>query len=425
MTAVAAGPTVGVGDPAWAIADQGLFAIANFLTNILLARWLPEAEYGIYTKVYLIFLLIGTAHTAVMTEPMLVYGAGQYRNDFAGYLAALIRGHLRLTGVAALVTAATAAVLLVRGHQVLGLTTLALAFAGPMILLQWLVRRACYVHPGPRLAALAGMGYLVLSLGGAYALYLAKLLSPESALCIMGVSSLAAALWMLERLGVNHTLRSGGPDRVTVISRHWAYGRWALGVGALGWVPGSIYYLAFPANASGLSDTATLRALMNWRRSRPPIHIPRWPRSLSPTWCRWLPHRSSCEESGKSTLVRYVLAAAAYYLALGFSAQFLVGFLYHGRYVASSGLLCGSSGPRRSGWRCRPSSGRRCERKDIQTGCFGRMPGTSVVAVVLGVPLTIKLGLHRRGRGHGPYLTATAVGLGWAFFRTKLPATAT
>ena len=40
----------------FAVLDQGLFAGSNFLASILLARWLPAAEYGAFVVAYSIFL---------------------------------------------------------------------------------------------------------------------------------------------------------------------------------------------------------------------------------------------------------------------------------------------------------------------------------------------------------------------------------
>ena len=58
-----------------AILDQGLFAWAHFLLSILLARWLTPTEYGAFALAYSIFLLFGAFHTALLTEPMMVFGA--------------------------------------------------------------------------------------------------------------------------------------------------------------------------------------------------------------------------------------------------------------------------------------------------------------------------------------------------------------
>ena len=93
-----------VGKGSLAILDQGLFAGSNFLLNVLLARWLDPADYGAFALAYSVFLLLGVFHTAILTEPMLVFGPGKYRERFHEYLGILLRGHcvLMLPGAAIL-----------------------------------------------------------------------------------------------------------------------------------------------------------------------------------------------------------------------------------------------------------------------------------------------------------------------------------
>ena len=81
----------------WAVMDQGLFATSNLILNILLARWITPVEYGAFTVSYTIFLWLGTFHTALITEPMLVFGAGKYKECFLDYLRVLLRWHWLFT----------------------------------------------------------------------------------------------------------------------------------------------------------------------------------------------------------------------------------------------------------------------------------------------------------------------------------------
>jgi len=116
-----------------AVADQGLFALTNFGVSVLLARWLPQRDYGTFAVAFSALLLMGTVHTALLTEPMLVLGPSRYRGRTASYVHRLAPLHLRLT-------AGMSAVLLV-GLLLLGLgrrqvdaaaTLAALAVASPM-----------------------------------------------------------------------------------------------------------------------------------------------------------------------------------------------------------------------------------------------------------------------------------------------------
>ncbi|MCI0561107.1 MAG: hypothetical protein MN733_21690, partial [Nitrososphaera sp.] len=83
----------------FAIVEQALFAGTNFIVNILLARLLSQEDYGAFAIAFSIYLLVGYFHLALLTEPMLVFGAGKYAKKNNTYLALLIYCHVVLTVV--------------------------------------------------------------------------------------------------------------------------------------------------------------------------------------------------------------------------------------------------------------------------------------------------------------------------------------
>src|SRR6266511_2204184 len=117
----------------FAVLDQALFAGANFLVNILLARWLEPTQYGAFAVAYAVFLLLSTVHTAVLTEPMLVFGAGKYAKRFPQYIGVLIYGHWWVTGIISLLLAMAAFVLWQLGHADLAPAMVGLTLASPLI----------------------------------------------------------------------------------------------------------------------------------------------------------------------------------------------------------------------------------------------------------------------------------------------------
>ena len=155
---------------AWALADQGLFAGANFLVNVLLARWLSPEGFGAYTVAYTVFLLLGTLHSGVLVEPMLVYGASRFRDRLPQYLRLLVTGHLRFAAGAAVALAAGAVFFWTTGQLVLGHALAAFAVGQALILFQWLMRSACYVETRPHVSAASGAVYAALMIAGVAAL---------------------------------------------------------------------------------------------------------------------------------------------------------------------------------------------------------------------------------------------------------------
>lgn len=246
---------------AWSVLDQALFAGANFLVNVLLARWLTPEAYGAFTVAFVVFLLAGTVHNGLLIEPMLVFGPGRFEGKTRAYLRTLLRAHAAYALAAGAVLAAVAGVAWAVGAPAFGVLFLTLAVAQGAILALWLLRRACYVVSRPEWAASAGALYLVLLVGGAFALSSADALTGASAFGLMAVTSLVAAAVLALRLGV--PVR-GHDAALTadVRSAHVGYGRWAASTGVLEWVQLAVPFLALPLFV-GLGGSGTLRALFN------------------------------------------------------------------------------------------------------------------------------------------------------------------
>lgn len=246
----------------WAVADQALFALSNFAVNVLLARYLTKEDYGAFSVAYTIFLLLGTFHTAVLTEPMLVFGSARYKNRLVAYLRSVLRGHGAF-GVATLGAFGIAGIVLMRfDNSPLAPSFLALAIAGPLILFQWLMRRSCYVELRPRLAATAGTLYMAILVLSVLFMYRVGRLEPATALFGMALASLVSGLWISYRLGVLGTRSEDVGLGREVLADHWSYGRWAVGASGLSWAAGNLLYLLLPLFTS-LSAVGVLRAAFN------------------------------------------------------------------------------------------------------------------------------------------------------------------
>ena len=243
----------------WAVTDQGLFALSNFALNLLLARWLPQRDYGAFAVAFSVLLLMGTVHTALLSEPMLVFGPSRYRDSTAAYVRRLTPLHFVVTaGMSAALLLGLLVLTFVRPSSGWGPALAGLAVSAPAILFLWLMRRACYIEARPHLAAAAGLAYALLIPAGMLLLTHAGLLTGASAFINLAVASLLVAWWLKLRLGRSRAAPGTTFPSANVATAHWGYGRWALGSGLLGWVPGNLVVLALPLWHS-LSDAATLR----------------------------------------------------------------------------------------------------------------------------------------------------------------------
>lgn len=323
----------------FAVLDQGLFAGANFLVNILLARWLSPAQYGAFSVAYSIFLLLATFHTAVLIEPMLVFGPGRYGAQFGRYLRFLFYSHWGLTGGASLILALAAGVFWQLGSVLLAQSLLGLAVAAPFIQLTWLLRRAFYVPLEPHWAATGGGLHLVLMMAGMYGLGRQHLLSSFSALLVMGASSVVVSLWLSSMLKPQREMREGSLTLGTVVADHWGYGKWSSITAALRWVPLNINYLLLPI-WFGLEGSASFRAIMNFvmpvQQSFAAISM-----LLVPLYVKALQHpdRQELSRSIRVMLALFGIGSALYWALLALFRYPLMNWFYGGRYLEHSNLL--------------------------------------------------------------------------------------
>jgi O-antigen/teichoic acid export membrane protein len=246
-----------------AVTDQALFSGANFLVNILLARWLSPSEYGAYSLAFAVFLLFAALHSAILIEPMMVFGAGKYHSRFSRYLRVLIGGHFGLMVPASL--------LLLGGTFLLGRLYSSeaadafrgLLFAAAAILLFWMVRRVFYILLQPIFGVVSGALYFVFLIGSVAALKYTGHLTTATAFAAMGAAGLVASLIMLARFVPAWRSGAAEPTLKQVSADHWRYGRWAVATAVIGWFPGHVYYALLPAWL-GLEGAGGLRALMNF-----------------------------------------------------------------------------------------------------------------------------------------------------------------
>ena len=326
-----------IGRGAWAVADQGLFALANVLLNVLLARWLAPGEYGGFAVGYSLFLFIGAFHTALLTEPLLVFGPGKYAHQPRGYLGVLLRGHWALTGTGSLMLITAGVILHFKGIGPLAQALFGLALAAPFSLLMWFGRRAAYMRFQPRLATIASGGYLVLLLGGLFALAGLHLVSIFSAMVTMSVAGAIAGLWLMRHVhrGMPDEETNAAPTRV--VTDHWRYGRWASATSVLMWVPLNFFFVVLSVLVN-LEASATLKALSN-------LVLPLLQANaalgslLLPALVLRARNREQFKKLLRWSLTLFAAGASVYSITIGAFGSKLVHLLYRGRYDSQAGLL--------------------------------------------------------------------------------------
>lgn len=322
----------------WAIADQALFALSNLLLNVLLARWLPPAEYGAFVAGYTGLLLISVLHTAFVSEPMLIYGPARYRDRLPGYFRLMHRYHWRLTIAAAIgLVAVAGGVFELTGDQLLAQAFAGTAIATPCVLLAWLGRRACYTLGQPQRAAIAGGGNFALVLVAAAVLAETNLLSVLTAQLVLAAGALLAAAMMHGATRAAAVEPLTADERREIRVTHWRYGRWTCASGLVLWAGAYIYYLVLPA-IGGLEASGALKALNNLvmpiQQSDAALVT-----LLTPVFVRAQGQPGRLGRTVRLATIGFGLEAVVYWLVLIFYGGELLRLFYGGVYHYDIGVL--------------------------------------------------------------------------------------
>ncbi|MDP9380637.1 MAG: hypothetical protein M3Q29_10920 [Chloroflexota bacterium] len=246
----------------FSLLDQGALSGGNFVLNVLLALWLPYAEYGAFATAFSFFLFVSSFHNALVLEPLSSLGPAQGDRSIPGYLSGVTRFHILLTiGLGALTAMGG---LLVEGS--LRSSLWAIAAMLPVMLLLWLVRREFYLNTSPETAAAATCIYTAALLLGVLGLRSGGRLSPATAYLFMGLASAVACAAVWNRLRRTRNATGGaaptghGSDVATVVRDHWRYGRWLAG-GALLSLASTHAPVLLAARMLGLEAAGVLRAM--------------------------------------------------------------------------------------------------------------------------------------------------------------------
>lgn len=321
-----------------ALTDQALFAGAQFALNIVLARWLVPAGYGAFAVAYSVYLLTSAVHSALLVEPMIVFGSGRYLEKRRSYLGIVLRGHWLLTAPAGLILFGVGLLVGRLYSQSVGHALCALGLALPLTLLADLTRRAFYIQMRPGRAAAGGAVYFCTLVALVWWLRAESVLTPAAAILAMGVAALLTAGLQLVWLHSQWSRKSGKMSAIGVASEHWGYGRWVLAAAVPSWTLLNLYYLVLPV-WFGLKAAGALKAIMNLTMPATQSLIA-FSVLMIPLFVRHL-------DGGGTRLVRQtvrrvtgicVAGAAVYLVVLWLFRVRIINLLYGGKYLEYAGL---------------------------------------------------------------------------------------
>lgn len=376
-----------------ALIDQGLISGANFIVGILLARNLAPHEYGAYALAFQVFLFLSVGYSAMVLEPLSVFGSSVYRDTNREYIGVLLRVHAVIGSVIIVGLGACAWVLSTvspRSHLTAAL--IGVAIASPCMLLFSLARRGFYVKLSPRQAVMGAVGYFAVVIGGLSLVFFRGWLSPLAAFLLIAAGAGSTAPMMLGKLGFALKPRQGVLKLSEVVRRHWGYGRWALGSALAVWFSSAIY-LPILGTSHGLAKAGTLQALSNFSSPIAQAFV-----AMS---MLTLPYAAGVHHGNSSTGAHQLAAKLAmvyaggtilYWLIIVTFRSQIVEHLYAGKYIGIIGLipwLAVSSVLRISA----TSQAIILRAMHAPSLVFAAYSAASVVDIVAGIPLTWAFGL--------------------------------
>jgi len=247
----------------WALADQVMVSGVNFLTGILLARYLGIEEFGRFTLAWMAILFVSSLQHAMINLPMMSIGPKQPEAEMSTYYGAVV--------VQQAVTAVLTFFLVYFGVHLTAIVfpdwnvqslALPLAAAGVTIQMQDFLRRYFFTRLRGLVAFLSDTVRYLGQLFTLAALLILTELSMDlnAALWIMAVTAgLAAAgsCFFLE------PLRWSRPAWNTTFRRHWNFAKWLTPSALMQWTSGSLFFMTAgvllgPAAVGALRAAQTL-----------------------------------------------------------------------------------------------------------------------------------------------------------------------
>jgi O-antigen/teichoic acid export membrane protein len=241
------------------VLDQGLYSGANFVMNILLARWLLPSHYGVFSIAFAVYLFAYQIHNAIIIEPMSVLGLAKMHHRLPNYLRDQIKIHFvvsLLAGFAIMVIG----LIVIAFDQILGRVIIILGMVLSLILLPLLTRRIFYLFRKPQFALLGSAVYTIFLLGGLWLAYIFINISVDLAFPLIGLAGLTSGVFLIIQIPQQQSDHVSFRD---IWFANWNYGKWLVYSSILIALAAQVQ-IFIVGGLLGLKDAGAFRALQNF-----------------------------------------------------------------------------------------------------------------------------------------------------------------
>jgi O-antigen/teichoic acid export membrane protein len=322
---------------AWLMADQAIFALTNFVTNILFARWLSPVDYGILAVSFSGYLLLTVIHYGGILEPLLVQSGRVDSARLRSYVVTLIIAHvIWISGLGALAGIAAGIAWLFQSPDV-ALAIVGAGIGGSFMVTLLTARRLCLVFLSTRVSTAIGVLYMAGVVMTVWLIHRYGHTAWFDLWLVMGGWSLLCSAMIFALLYIS--LRGTNPYTLAELFRfQWHYARYGMAAAVCSWmrVDGILLILAQTAGLEAIAETRAVTNVTN-----PVVQV------LFALQTSWLVAFSRDHRLAKlwKTAIVYCVGAG---LILAVAAAIytpLIRWIYAGRYLNGAWLFplyCGA-----------------------------------------------------------------------------------
>jgi len=321
----------------WAILDQMMISGVNFLTGIILARYLGLEEFGIFTLVWMPLLFLNSYQMSMILSPMMSIGPKQNDEDNPVYYGTVLLQQIVFSCLSFLLLYSGIKIsVLISPHWNIHDLALPVAVSALVFQLQDFLRRYFFTKQRPLLAfindAISYLGQLALIVWLANTMEL----DTEIALWIIAATSALAVvfgIFFIENVkwDIKFTKK--------VIKHHWDFSKWLIASTFLHWGTANLFMIV-AGGVLGVTAVGAMKAAYNLVGI---VHILFLGlENIVPIRAAYILHNK-----GKKELVHYLtkiglFATTATAILCGviiIDPEFLIGFIYGKDFVGYGYLL--------------------------------------------------------------------------------------
>lgn len=243
--------------------EHVIYSGSNFILNILLARFLTQADYGLFVTVFSIYFFGASIHNAIILEPYSVFfftkfneTKNQYINN-AFFLSTLLGGVLSII----VILFAAGFLLFMNANYFI----LSIIFSIYMItsFLEITIRRTYYSLKLYKQIFFISTIRIIISIALVFIFHFLNFLNPQTVFIILVIMTVSIFVIGLFYLKNNYKLfKQGFLLKNDILFSHWNFGKWALLTSITHWISNYGYLLIIGYFVS-LKELAGFKAVQN------------------------------------------------------------------------------------------------------------------------------------------------------------------